>query len=266
LPENEHAHLSRNAGRLYLPILVILIAAAATAVAQTSPEIPYYARINTFGIFSAYSGNSSHILLGKAENRMLFDVGVSYNRRLLLNRKVNWQYSGELLPVALESDPMGYFVNHQTAPTVETFAAPLSYPEITCSPSTFSYNDSLPNPDGSTTTYSGTETITCSGRRWTIGEAISPIGMQWNFMPRHRLQPVVIGHGGYMYSTQPIPISGAGSFNFTFDLGAGFELYRSSSKSIRTEYRYHHISNHGTAYANPGIDNGLFQVTYSIGR
>lgn len=85
-------------------------------------------------------------------------------------------------------------------------------------------------------------------------------------MPRHKLQPFFIGHGGYMYSTQPIPISTAGSFNFTFDFGAGFEFYRSKTRSIRAEYRFHHISNHDTASQNPGIDNGLLQVTYSFGR
>ena len=69
-----------------------------------------------------------------------------------------------------------------------------------------------------------------------------------------------------MYSTQPIPTPDAGSFNFTFDFGTGFELYRSSTKSIRAEYRYHHISNHNTSYTNPGIDSGLFQLTYSFGR
>jgi opacity protein-like surface antigen len=69
-----------------------------------------------------------------------------------------------------------------------------------------------------------------------------------------------------LHSTQPIPVQNAGSFNFTFDLGAGFQLYQSKSRSIRAEYRYHHISNHSTASANPGIDNGLLQVTYSFGR
>ncbi|MGA2276685.1 MAG: acyloxyacyl hydrolase [Terracidiphilus sp.] len=99
-----------------------------------------------------------------------------------------------------------------------------------------------------------------------MGEAISPVGFQWNFMPRHKLQPFFIGHGGYMYSTQPIPISTAGSFNFTFDFGAGVELYRSKTRSVRAEYRIHHISNHWTAHDNPGIDNGLFQLTYSFGH
>jgi opacity protein-like surface antigen len=69
-----------------------------------------------------------------------------------------------------------------------------------------------------------------------------------------------------MYSTRPIPDESAGSFNFTFDFGAGVEFWRSASKSVRIDYRYHHISNHYTAPDNPGIDNGLFQVTYAFGR
>ena len=76
----------------------------------------------------------------------------------------------------------------------------------------------------------------------------------------------MVGHGGYIYSTQAIPVDCAGSFNFTFDLGAGLEFYRSNSRSILADYRYHHISNHGTANPNPGIDNGVFQVTYAFGR
>ena len=69
-----------------------------------------------------------------------------------------------------------------------------------------------------------------------------------------------------MYSTQAIPIDYAGSFNFTFDLGAGLEFYRPNSRSVRADYRYHHISNHATAATNPGIDSGIFQVTYAFGR
>ena len=53
---------------------------------------------------------------------------------------------------------------------------------------------------------------------------------------------------------------------FTIEVGAGFEFYRSAKKSFRVEYRYHHISNDYTADQNPGIDNGLFQVTYAFGR
>jgi hypothetical protein len=232
------------------------------APAQASPEIPNYARKNSFGVFGAYSGDSSHILLGYAENRKLVDFGVSYSRRLLMGNMVNWQYSLELLPVALESDPVGIETNNQKTPVVSTTTYNFGAQFVTCTPATVPY--SYENENG--VTDSGTLTYSCSGRRWTIGEAMSPIGMQWNFLPRRKIQPFFVGHGGYMYSTQPIPIIQAGSFNFTFDLGAGFEIYRGLHKSIRVEYRYHHISNHNTAEENPGIDNGLFQASYVFGR
>ena len=38
------------------------------------------------------------------------------------------------------------------------------------------------------------------------------------------------------------------------------------AQSIRVEYVVQHFSNHDTANANPGVDNGIFKVTYSFGR
>jgi hypothetical protein len=114
-------------------------------------------------------------------------------------------------------------------------------------------------------TFAGTQTEYCSGRQWNIGEAMSPIGMQWNFLPRRYLQPILAFDAGYMYSTRPIPIGGAGSFNFTFDFRGGFELFRSSTRSLRVEYSYHHISNKDSAMQNPGIDNGVFHVSWVFG-
>ncbi|HEV2135308.1 MAG TPA: acyloxyacyl hydrolase [Terracidiphilus sp.] len=231
------------------------------ASAQSPLRNGYYSRPNSFGLLLGYSGDSSHIVIGNAERRKLLLIGVSYNRRLTLGHSVNWQYSAEFEPVALESDPLSVFVNNQTLPTKGTFVSP-GGPTYSCTPMTVDYN--FPGPDGES--YAGTATTYCHGRRWTMGEAMSPVGFQWNFRPTHKLQPLIAGHGGYMFSTREIPMPGAGSFNFTFDLGAGLELYRSPTRSIRFDYRYHHISNDHTAAVNPGIDNGLFQVTYSFGR
>lgn len=200
------------------------------------------------------------MLLGEAENRKLIDIGASYGRRILLNRIVDWQYNGELLPVALESDPLSLFVVQQTSPSVSTTTT-TGGPLISCTPRSDSYSYSINGVN-----YAGTETISCRGRQWTVGEGMSPVGFKWNFLPKHTTQPFFVGHGGYMYSTHPIPVSYAGSFNFTFDLGVGIELYRSHTRSLRAEYRYHHISNDNTATDNPGIDNGVFQVTYVFGR
>jgi hypothetical protein len=69
-----------------------------------------------------------------------------------------------------------------------------------------------------------------------------------------------------MFSAHNIPVSLAGSFNFTVDAGGGVEYFRTHSQSIRFQWRYHHTSNHDTADYNPGIDNGLFQVSYVFGR
>lgn len=247
-----------------LIFLVLLILPGGRAIAQQAPgESTYYARRNSFGVFGAYSSDSSHILLGDAERRKLVDIGGSYGRRLVLNNTVNWMYSAEVLPVALESDPLSANVNHQTAPTNATYMYTLPFAPVTCAVTTTPY--SVTNPETGVT-YTGTGTSYCHGRQWTIGEAISPFGMQWNFLPRRRLQPFAIGHGGYMYSTRAIPVDGAGSFNFTFDGGMGLEWYRTRTQSMRAEYRYHHISNDDTANANPGIDSGVLQVTYSWGR
>ena len=233
---------------------------AVIALAQNSPDGGYFAPRNTFGILTAFSGDSSHILLGSVENRRLLGIGVSYNRRLVLNRIVNWQYSAELLPVALESDPVTHETVNWTSPTVSS-GYDSSIPLTHCVPT----SGTLSTTAASGTIFSFNYTDTC-GRQWTAGEAMSPVGMQWNFQPRNKMQVFLSGHGGYMYSTQPIPIPDAGSFNFTFDLGVGVEFFRSHTQSVRGEYRYHHISNKNTAEMNPGIDNGLFQVTWTIGR
>lgn len=223
--------------------------------------MPAYSRPNTLGIFGAFSGDSSHILLGEAENRMLLNLGVAYSRRLLINHTVNWQYDAEIVPVALESDPLSIVVEQQTKPTAARYsynAGPIAF----CSPFTTPYSEIDPVTG---IAYSGTISVSCHGRRWVVGEAISPAGLRWNFLPQHKLQPLIDAHGGYMYSTKPIPLDDAGSFNFTFDIGAGLELYRSRNRSFRVEYRYHHISNNNSAQLNPGIDNGLIQVTYCFG-
>jgi len=199
------------------------------------------------------------MVLGYARNRELLGFGLEYRRRLTLGRIAIWQYSAEFLPVALESDPVVHDVLNQQTPTPLVLETDFRQ-TMACKSGTVNFSYSFEG-----VTYSGTLTDSCR-RTWTVGEAFSPVGIQWNFRPRHKLQPVVTGHGGYMYSTRTIPIDYAGSFNFTFDLGVGLEFYRSMSSSFRADYRYHHISNHGTANVNPGIDSGVFQFTYSFGR
>jgi len=252
---------TRNMRLLCFFFPVFFLAWAELAPAQSNPELPYYGRKNTFGVLAAYSNDSSHILMGTAENRKLLNFGANYSRRLFQNRVVNWQYHAEILPVALESDPVSLTsVSLVSPPQTSPIPPETSIPVSACHSQSGTYTLTF---QGVVYDYEYSET--CS-RRWTIGEGISPIGFDWNFLPRRKVQPFLLAHGGNMYSTQPIPTTGAGSFNFTFDFGVGIELFRSESKSVRADYRFHHISDHNMSTVNPGIDNGLFTLTYAFGR
>ena len=89
-----------------LLILASIVLFAAAASAQTRKESSILrADQQLFGIFTAYSNDSSHILLGEAEDRKLLAFGASYSRRLILNHSVNFQFNAELMPLVLEGDP-----------------------------------------------------------------------------------------------------------------------------------------------------------------
>jgi hypothetical protein len=253
---------SRRSALLVALFLLFLSAVIVSNVAaQDFPRAPYFARTNTFGFFAGYSNDSSHILVGLSGSRKLLNIGFSYSRQLHIGNLVNWQYDIEVIPVALESDPLAQIVVQQTAPDPQTFAYPVG-PPVSCRPESESYTGVT--ADGST--YTGTETETCIGRRWTMGGAISPLGMAWNFLPRRQTQPYFEVHGGIMFSTRVIPIPGAASNNFTFDGAVGIERFLSPTHSLRIEYCVHHISNAGSATLNPGIDNGMFRIGFNFGR
>jgi hypothetical protein len=249
--------------RCLAAVLLVSSTAAAQSLQErqglTSPAPPFYGRTNSFGFLLAYSNDSSPMLLGVADQRKILNIGASYSRRLILGHTVDWQYDGEVLPIALNSDPVETTTITTPNPSnpsqtiTITSSAPIQY---VCKPSSGTITGS-----GGTITFA----TTCS-RRWVYGGGLSPVGFRWNFLPRRSLQPLLVAHGGFMVSTQQIPINYAGTFNFTFDIGTGFEWYRTHDRSLRFEYRYHHISNKNTATANPGIDNGLFQVSYVFGK
>lgn len=243
--------------------LLILFAALATAAqsfSQARPVAPRFGDVNTFSIFGEYSNDSSHILLGSAEDRKLLNFGVAYSRRLFGTRWLDFRYMAEVRPVVLVGDPLTNetIVRTSPPPTVTVTGSGVSVQACHSSVNDFNYVYQG-------VTYSGTVTDTCS-RQWTFGQGASPAGIRLNFLPRRRLQPVFTASGGYIFTTKPVPVSDAGSANFTFELGVGLELFRSSKRSVRAEYRYNHISNNYTAYDNPGIDNGVLQVSYSFGR
>ena len=244
------------------------------SAAHPAEEPSYYSRKNTFGLFTEYSNNSSHILVGNARNRKLAAFGATYTRRILLRPSVDIQYMAEVRPVLFESDPVTNVTEMYIGPPANyTQTSSNTYaPKCSTGPAT-TINGIVSSGPYQGSPYTLVFTTTCT-RQWTFGQGFSPAGIKFNLWPRHRLQPVFTVAGGYMFSTKPIPTNTAGSYNFTIEFGAGVEFYHQhndsasifSNRSLRAEYRYHHISNGYTATQNPGIDSGLLQVTFDFGR
>jgi Lipid A 3-O-deacylase (PagL) len=241
-----------------LAVLLILVSAAK---AQTRDSTSFGSK-NTYSAFVEYSNDSSHIILGVAPNRRFASVGFQYERRLLSNRAFVWRYAAEFRPLILESDPTATLtISIITPPPAITITEPAAAaPQCVAGQRTISGTDPI------TGIHYSENILTTCGRRWTYAQGLSPAGTRINLLPHRRLQPTASFLAGYMLSTKNIPVDSAGAFNFTFEFGAGLEYYQSQSRSIRFEYQIQHLSNAYTAETNPGIDNGLFKMTYNFGR
>jgi opacity protein-like surface antigen len=241
-----------------LAVLLVLTSAADAQIGEANG----FGRKNTYSAFLEYSNDSSHIILGGSPDRKFSGLGIQYERRLLANRAFVWRYAAGFRPLVLESDPTATLTVSIIAPppaitVVEPTAAAL---QCIAGQRTFSGTDPFTGIH-----YSETVLTRC-GRRWTYAQGLSPAGTRINLLPHRRLQPTASFLAGYLLSAKKIPLDSAGSFNFTFEFGAGLEYYQSQSRSLRLEYQIQHFSNAYTAEANPGVDNGLFKLTYSFGR
>lgn len=241
--------------------LAVLLIFLSTANAQVGDRTTFGNK-NTYSAFLEYSNDSSHMILGRAPNRKFASFGVQYERRLLSNHTFVWRYAAEFRPLILESDPMIAVTTTETSPPPpQIFAvSPQAAFQCIARSQSFSFIDPFTG-----ILFAGTQVTTCA-RRWTFAEGFSPAGTRINLLPHHRLQPTASFLAGFMLSAKKLPIDTAGAFNFTFEFGAGFEYYQSQSRSIRLEYQIHHFSNAYTAQENPGVDSGLFKLTYNFGR
>ncbi len=242
-------------------IFAVFLALVPAVFAQV-PDATTFGSKNTFSGFAEYANDSSHIVLGSAEGRKFTELGFQYERRLLSNRNLNLRYAAEFRPLIAESDLTVTVTNIQTSPPpTQTFAGSPTA-TISCRPSSKEYSQINPFTG---VLYAGTLNLTC-GRRWTYVEGLSPLGTRINLLPRKRWQPTGSILTGYMLSSKKIPVDAAGSFNFTFEFGAGLEYFLSPSRSMRFEYQIQHFSNANTAPTNYGVDSGLFKFTYTFGR
>lgn len=223
-----------------------------------------------WSVFTEYSPDSSHILLGIVNQRTFFTVGGAWNQRLSTHR--GWQlfYAPEVRPLMVESDPVQTgFAYDACAPTAAgqpctplsgSFRFPHKLPVV---------NTALRSEDygGVILGQSYYQNFTFAyARRWTYVGALSPVGFRASFLPRARLQPILEANAGFAVSNRDIPMFDTSAFNFTFSFGGGFQLWRTPTRATQIEYRFQHLSNADIGYNDPGIDSQMIHVSYLWGR
>ncbi|HWC19278.1 MAG TPA: acyloxyacyl hydrolase [Terriglobales bacterium] len=243
-----------------LPLVSLLILLVSPAQAQSKPEArdfrteAFRTGGNEYEIWSGYSPTSLE-WIGKTEARRLFMVGLGWRRVILAGDSVAWKYTGDVVPVVLVSQPtvVGSGIIFTGTPPNVTFVG-CDSPQLVHE----TVND-----------LTGFNLGPCqhASRRTTYGFSLEPIGFDLNFRRRHRFQPVTGINGGFALFTRDVPISNSNSFNFTFSLRGGLQIFTSESRSITLGYRYHHTSNADTGNPfNPGIDSNFMYVQYSLHR
>jgi opacity protein-like surface antigen len=209
------------------------------------------------GVFGEYSPTSSHMLMGYARKRKLVGIGGSLAWRLINRHSVALAYLIEVRPVLMESDPtLVSMTNAQLGRF--TFVPPLVVVDP-INPVLFTAIQS----NGNTQSYPW---IANYSRRWTYTGGASPFGLKLNGFTHRRIQPEAMANGGFLIAPRNIPVANSSSFNFTLEIGAGLQWYRTPSQSIQAEIRYHHLSNGDLGTANPGVDSVLWKATYIFGR
>jgi opacity protein-like surface antigen len=249
--------LIRKAG---LCLLVGLTTCSVTRAQDTAA----YSNRKVFSGFVEYSNDSSHMLLGYADGRKITALGASFEQRSFLSSNFTGSWLAEVRPYMTVTDP-----------TMTGFA--LKFPQQPSYSGTVLFTSPIPVDSRVTSTplnvilvtqnqvYAGTATY-LGGTRSTYVSGFSPLGYKLSAFPHRRMQPFVTGLGGFAVSPRDIPVFNSSTFNFTFEAGAGVEIYQTHTRSCQLEYRYHHLANAaGGSSANPGIDSGVFKVTYSFG-
>jgi len=99
------------------------------------------------------------------------------------------------------------------------------------------------------------------------GVAVLPIGFTAHF-GSSSVRPFFETHGGVIASTEPVPINApdATGLNFVFDFGSGIRFRIGDHHAASIGYKFLHISNASTTSFNPGVDNNVIFIGFSVLR
>lgn len=85
----------------------------------------------------------------------------------------------------------------------------------------------------------------------------------WNLTSSEKIVPYLFAGGGLLYTNLNVPELGA-EFNGNYQAGAGIHYFITRDTSIEFNYRYHHISNAGTAKPNDPLNSSKILLGISF--
>ena len=99
-------------------------------------------------------------------------------------------------------------------------------------------------------------------RQRSYAFGVSPFGIELASPAQRRISLFAATAGGGLIFSREFPDVTGRRTNFTLEAGGGFRVRVGVARWAQLGYKYHHISNAGTAFANPGLDGNLVYAGY----
>lgn len=87
----------------------------------------------------------------------------------------------------------------------------------------------------------------------------------WKFTSLEKWAPYVFAGGGILYVDLGLPTMGS-RLDFSYQAGTGVQYFMEKDMALSLEYRYHHISNAGTASPNEPLNSSKILLGVSFYR
>jgi len=100
-----------------------------------------------------------------------------------------------------------------------------------------------------------------SGRSMVGGYVLG----SWKFTSGERIEPYIFAGGGILYVDLGLPSMGS-RLDFSYQGGTGVQYFIRKNLALMGEYRYHHVSNAGTARPNEPLNSSKFLIGFSLYR
>ena len=97
-------------------------------------------------------------------------------------------------------------------------------------------------------------------RAYAVG--VAPFGLELSTPAARRVSGYLMSAGGGLIFSRAFPDVTGRRTNFTLEAGGGLRIRTMRGQWTQVGYKYHHMSNAGTAFANPGLDGNLVYAGY----